>query len=132
MRQFLWECYSKLAQQTNYLHCPKSVSDRNLLKFLAKRHSNEDLDYSNGSICVNTMMWNEWNVLLFAYLFQSLIYLFSVGVKSISSWDYTQNCTLTGWDSMGRVVTKKWARAFQTLGRAFSFLLNPWKLGRVF
>ena len=44
--------------------------------------------------CVNTMMRNEWNFLLFVYLFQSSIYLFSLEVKSISSWDYTRNCYL--------------------------------------
>ena len=46
--------------------------------------------------CVNTMMRNEWDFLFFAYLFQSFIYLFSLEVKSISSWDYTRNCDFCG------------------------------------
>ena len=36
-----------------------------------------------------------------------------------------RNCTLADWDSMGCVITQTRGRAFQTLGRAFSFLLNP-------
>ena len=36
------------------------------------------------------------------------------------------------WDSMGRVISQTRCRAFQTLDQAFSFLLNPEKLGRVF
>ena len=39
---------------------------------------------------------------------------------------------MVDWDSMGCVITQTRGRAFQTLGRAFSFLLNPQKLGRVF
>ena len=35
------------------------------------------------------------------------------------------------WDSRGCVITQTHSRAFQTLGRAFSFLLSPQKLGRV-
>ena len=46
--------------------------------------------------CIDTMIRNEWNFLFFAYLFQSFIYLFSLDVKSISSWDYTRNCYLHG------------------------------------
>ena len=44
--------------------------------------------------CVNTIMRNEWNFLLFVYLFHSFIYLFSLEVKSIYSWGYTRNCYL--------------------------------------
>ena len=33
---------------------------------------------------------------------------------------------------MGRVITQTRGRDFQTLDRAFSFLLNPQKIGRVF
>ena len=40
--------------------------------------------------------------------------------------------TVANWDSMGRVITQTRGRAFQTLGRTFSFLLNPQKLGRMF
>ena len=40
--------------------------------------------------------------------------------------------TMADWDSMGLVITQTRDRAYQTLGRAFSFLLNPQKLGRVF
>ena len=36
------------------------------------------------------------------------------------------------WDSMGRVITQTRGRAFQTLGRAFSFLLNPQMFGECF
>ena len=39
---------------------------------------------------------------------------------------------MADWDSMGHVITQTRGQAFQTLGRAFSFLLNPQKLGRVF
>ena len=41
-------------------------------------------------------------------------------------------CTIGDWDSMGRLITQIRGRAFETLGRAFSFLLNPQKLGPVF
>ena len=37
--------------------------------------------------------------------------------------------TVTDWDSMGRVITQTRGRAFQTLGRAFSFFSNSQKLG---
>ena len=40
--------------------------------------------------------------------------------------------TVDDWDSMGRVVKQTHSRAFQTLNRAFSFLLNPQKFGREF
>ena len=40
--------------------------------------------------------------------------------------------TVTDWDNMGRVITQTRSGAFKTLGQAFSFLLNPQKLGRVF
>ena len=36
------------------------------------------------------------------------------------------------WDSMGHVVTQTRGRAFQTIGRAFDFLLRLQKLCRVF
>ena len=36
------------------------------------------------------------------------------------------------WDSMGCVITQTRGRSFQTIVRAFSLLLNPQKLGRVF
>ena len=36
------------------------------------------------------------------------------------------------WDSMGCVITQTCGRSFQTIVRAFSLLLNPQKLGRVF
>ena len=39
---------------------------------------------------------------------------------------------MADWDSMGGVITETRGRAFQTLGQAISFLLNPQKLGRVF
>ena len=45
---------------------------------------------------------------------------------------YTLLNTVADWDSMGHVITQTRGRAFQTLGRAFSFLLNPQKLDRVF
>ena len=38
--------------------------------------------------CANTMIRNEWNFLLFAFLFQSLIYLVSLDVKSMFYWEY--------------------------------------------
>ena len=38
---------------------------------------------------------------------------------------------LADWGSMGRVVTQTRGRAFQTLGRAFDFLLRLQKLRRV-
>ena len=41
-------------------------------------------------------------------------------------------CILADWDSMGCVITQTRDRACQTLYRAFSFLLNPEKLSRVF
>ena len=44
----------------------------------------------------------------------------------------SSDVTVTDWDSMGRVIIQTRDRVFQTLGRAFSFLLNPQKLGRVF
>ena len=37
--------------------------------------------------------------------------------------------TVSEWDSMGRVVTQTRDKTFQTLGRAFDFLLNLQKLG---
>ena len=37
--------------------------------------------------------------------------------------------TVAEWDSMDRVIAQTCGRAFQTLGRVFSFLLNPQKLG---
>ena len=40
--------------------------------------------------------------------------------------------TVADWDSMGRVIMQTRDRVFQTLGRAFSFLLNPQKLGWAF
>ena len=40
--------------------------------------------------------------------------------------------TSADWDSNGRVITQIYSRAFETVGRAFSFALNPQKLGRVF
>ena len=40
--------------------------------------------------------------------------------------------TVADWDSMSRVITQTRSRAFQTLGWAFNFLLNPQKLGLVF
>ena len=40
--------------------------------------------------------------------------------------------TVADCDSMGRVVKQTRGRAFQILGRAFDFLLNLQKLGRVF
>ena len=42
------------------------------------------------------------------------------------------SCTVADWDSMGLVITQTRGRAFQTLGRAFIFLLNLQKLGLVF
>ena len=39
---------------------------------------------------------------------------------------------MADWDSMGRAVTHIRGRAFQTLGRAFHFLVRIQKLGRVF
>ena len=50
-------------------------------------------------------MLNEWSFLLFSYLFQSFIYLFSLEVKSISSWEYTRNCDLCGitFDIFGEI-----------------------------
>ena len=42
------------------------------------------------------------------------------------------NVTVADWDSMGGVITQTRDRAFESLGRAFSILLNPQKLGRVF
>ena len=33
---------------------------------------------------------------------------------------------------MGRVITQTRGQAFETLGQAFSFLLHPQKVGRVF
>ena len=55
--------------------------------------------------CVNTMMRSEWIFLLFAYLFQSFIYLFSLEVKIISSWDYSRNCYLhsISFDAFGDI-----------------------------
>ena len=44
----------------------------------------------------------------------------------------TKECTVVGWDSMGRVMTQTHGLDFQTLGRAFSFFLNLEKLGGVF
>ena len=48
-------------------------------------------------------------------------------------------CTVVDWDSMDHVITQIRGQTFQTLGqvlqtldRAFSFLLNLKKLGRVF
>ena len=41
-------------------------------------------------------------------------------------------CTVADWDSMGLVITQTRGRAFQTLGRAFIYLLNLQKLGLVF
>ena len=38
--------------------------------------------------CANTMIRNEWNFLLFAFLFQSLIYLVSLDVRSMFYWEY--------------------------------------------
>ena len=38
--------------------------------------------------CANTMIRNEWNFLLFAFLFQGLIYLVSLDVKSMFYWEY--------------------------------------------
>ena len=49
--------------------------------------------------CVNTMMQNKWNDLIFEDLFQDFIYLFHFMVKSVASWDYTQNCNLCGTSS---------------------------------
>ena len=40
--------------------------------------------------------------------------------------------TVADSDGMGRVITQTLDRAFRTLGRAFSFLLNPQKLGFAF
>ena len=40
--------------------------------------------------------------------------------------------TVADWDRMDRVITKTRGRAFQTLGQAFSFLLNSQMLGRLF
>ena len=39
---------------------------------------------------------------------------------------------MADWDSMGRAVTHIRGRAFQTLGRAFHFLVRIQRLGRVF
>ena len=39
---------------------------------------------------------------------------------------------MVDWESMGRVFTQTRGRAFQSLDRAFSFLLNPQKLGWTF
>ena len=51
---------------------------------------------------------------------------------SAYSLTYSQYNNVADWDSIGRVITETRGRLFQTLGRAFSFLLNPQKLGRVF
>ena len=40
--------------------------------------------------------------------------------------------TVADWDSMGCVITQTRGRTFQKLARAFSFLLNPQTLDRVF
>ena len=40
--------------------------------------------------------------------------------------------TVAEWDSIARVTTETRGRVFQILDRAFSFLLNPQKLDRVF
>ena len=39
---------------------------------------------------------------------------------------------MADWDSMGRAVTHIRGRAFQTLGRAFHFLVRIQRLGGVF
>ena len=39
------------------------------------------------------------------------------------------SCTVADWDSMGCVVTQTRDKAFQTLARAFDFLLSLQKLG---
>ena len=39
---------------------------------------------------------------------------------------------MADWDSTGHVVTQTRCRAFQTLDRAFDFLLRFQKLGQVF
>ena len=40
--------------------------------------------------------------------------------------------TVAYWDCMGRVITQTRGWSFQALGWAFTFLLNPHRLGRVF
>ena len=42
------------------------------------------------------------------------------------------NITVADWDSMRRVIAQTLGKAFQTLSRAFGFLLNSQRLGRVF
>ena len=49
----------------------------------------------------------------------------------ISKDEEISRCAMTDWDALGCFITQTLARTFQTLSRAFSFLLNPQKLDRV-
>ena len=47
------------------------------------------------------------------------------------SSEHSMQINVSNWDNMDRVITDT-RPSFQTFGRAFSFLLNPQKVGRVF
>ena len=68
----------------------------------------------------------KWNFLFFYYVQ-------NVGILCYSHLGtYKMFHTVADWDSMVYAIKQTFRRAFQTLGWAFSFLLNPQKLGRVF
>ena len=56
----------------------------------------------------------------------------SLRTSSRTVLSLSSNLTVADWDNMGRVVTQTRGRAFQTLSRAFHFLLRLQNLSRVF
>ena len=117
---------------TSLLHCFQK-DNKNLCVFLMLDRTCVHTDFHKCGwihLCQRKLLtWNHCNA---AGFFDVSWVLLKTKKHFSSEWEIVNKTTLGDWDGVGRVITQTCGRAFQTLGRAFSFLLNTQKLGWAF